>query len=169
MYCQFNCQQLLIAACKAFQAVASVRKAQSSTEGQTRAGGQGQGLNAVPRQSRWAPSESASHQSSGQGRRLLAAAGQGSAGQAGLNAAAQQGRSGKARPNAAGQAETLTGLLESTSKLLMVFSQTGWLTRLEGRVDDQERFADLFKDLQELSELVSLDCQLLVKLILVLG
>lgn len=157
VYCQFNCQQLLIAACKAFQAVASVTEAQSSTEGQTHARGQGQGLNTVPRQSRWPSSESGPHQSSGQGRRLFAAAGQGSAGQPGLKAAAQQGRSGQAGPNAAAQAETLTGLLESASKLLTVFSQTGWLTRLEGHVDDQERFADLFQDLLELSELVSLD------------
>lgn len=151
VYCQFNCQQLLICACKAFQAVTSVTTQPPATAGLERLRGQVQGLNAPDRQQsglsaasksgRWASTRTASQQSTAQGRGLFAASGQGRAAQSG--------------PAAAGQAAALTGLLEAALKLVMVFSQTGWLTRLEGQVKDQERFAHLFRDLQQLAELVS--------------
>ena len=151
IYCHFNCQQLLICACKAFQAVTSVTRHTPTPSGLERpprqgqglntAGGQQPGLNAASKSGRWALTRTASQQSTGQGRGLFAAPGQGRAAQSG--------------PVGAGQAEALTGLLEAALELVMVFSQTGWLTRLEGPVKDQEQFANLFQDLQGLAELVS--------------
>lgn len=172
IYCQYNCQQLLICACKAFQAVTSVTSAKPQTAGQKQASGrslvsgqqqglnaasgQRQGLNAEVRQSRWAPSGPGSQQPSVQGRGLFSERRQGRTPYPGPKAATGLGTVHQPGPNTAGQAEALTGLLEKALELVQAFSQPGWLTRLEGRVDDHECFAVLFQALKELANLVRL-------------
>ena len=167
IYCQFNCQQLLICACKAFQAVTSVGKLSRETG---RDGRHQPGLGRVSRQGRWAGAglDAAPGQGSGQS----TAAVQSKWSYAGQNGVHRQGSGPNAVPGQGsgltvatgqgsglqgtqGQAEGLTGLLESALGLVKAFSETGWLIRLEGHVNDDSNFGKLLGAMKDLAALVS--------------